>query len=220
MGAFKLLPWRTIFVSLSSSTCLKRMLFFFLAVNTLYRTVEVRSLALTRSLPFRSQCSHEKVCNLAIRLYPGHRIKKIICDGGAEFVNEEMNAWCRKLGIKFLPEPSHRAHLKLCEKTSDSGLHDDDNDGDRITAEIFLGKWARNSFETRPIVDQSAIHHTISYVTKSQTYMNSGSLDPLHTCIKRESRLERNWMKIVELASSYGTWTAKQDKTSASLLNM
>ena len=116
MGAFKLLPWRTIFVSLSSSTCLKRMLFFFLVVNTLNRTVEVRSLALTRSLSFRSQCSHEKVCNLAIRLYPAHRIKKIICDGGAEFVNEEMNAWCRKLGIKFLPEPSHRAHLKLCEK--------------------------------------------------------------------------------------------------------
>lgn len=144
MGAFKLLPWRTIFVSLSSSTCLKRMLFFFLVVNTLYRTVEVRSLALTRSLSFRSQCSHEKVCNLAIRLYPAHRIKKIICDGGAEFVNEEMNAWCRKLGIKFMPEPSHRAHLKLCEKTSDSGLLDEDDDGDRITAEIFLGKWARN----------------------------------------------------------------------------
>ena len=145
MGAFKLLPWRTIFVSLSSSTCLKRMLFFFLVVNTLYRTVEVRSLALTRSLSFRSQCSHEKVCNLAIRLYPAHRIKKIICDGGAEFVNEEMNAWCRKLGIKLLPDLSHRAHLNLCEKkTSDSGLHDEVDDGDRITAEFLLGKWARN----------------------------------------------------------------------------
>ncbi|RAW21318.1 hypothetical protein PC110_g22238 [Phytophthora cactorum] len=57
------------------------------------------------------------------RQFPNDKVRKVVSDGGGEFVNSKMNQWYRKKGIEFLPNPPHGSHLNPCERAHQTLTH-------------------------------------------------------------------------------------------------
>ena len=83
----------------------------------------------TTEYPLHSKNAHEvnkstkRYITRAERHFPDYPVKKVFSGGGGEFVNAEMTAWYRSLGIELLPNPPHSSHSNLCERAHHTLIH-------------------------------------------------------------------------------------------------